>query len=277
MALAIAGALGFGAWAVALRVPREAYYVQWEPVRPRYAPFNGRLTALALDGLTLRPGQVILPEQLPAAFFDSLVSLAAEVVPRPQPNGIALIARIALSPGELFMLGRQGDALVARYRANVHEAGLRSPMYALDRAFRAEPVAALIQLHLGSGTVELRARTGQSTTMARHRVTTARAWATLLPFEYGFGAFAILGDLLWLALLFTPVAYGVGRQGAPRWGFAPLVALTAWLALIALRWQPSLWWWPYWLSIAVTCGVGAWLGTRARRRLTNRSHPRGAA
>ena len=262
-----AGLLAFGAWAVGLDVPREPYYVQWEPQRPRYAPFPGQLSTLSVNGLTLKPGDVVLPTRLPPSFFDGRIALEASIKSGAAADGIALIARLALVSGEFLMIGQQRDALVARYRANANRAGLRSPIFALEGALRPQAIgAARVRVETRRGALELRAAAGSQVRVARHRVSTARLWAMLLPFDNAFGRLGLIGDVLWLGLLFCPVAYSGARSRAGRRGCVPVSGLTAWLALLALVAQPGLWWWPFWAAVALAAVAGYSLGTRARLR-----------
>jgi hypothetical protein len=265
--LVSASVLAFGAWAVGLRVPREPYYVQWEPRRPKYSPFLGRLSTLSLNGLKLSAGDIVVPSRLAAPHFAGHITLEGHITPGAEPDAIALIARIAIASGELFMIGQQHDALIARYGANAHRAGLRSPIFALGGVLRAKPAAPVhVRVATRLGEIELRAMVGSRVHIARYRMSTARLWATMLPFEYGFGPSAILGDLLWLGLLFGPAAYGGARSNRGWRGIAPASALTALLALIAFVAQPALWWWPFWMAVALAGAAGHSLGVRAAER-----------
>lgn len=260
-----ASVLAFGAWAVGLDVPREHYYVQWVPLRASYAPFRGQLSTLSLNGLTMKPGEVVPPARLPPLFFEGRVTIEGIFTPGAEPDGIALIARLALASGEFLMIGQQRDALVARYRANAHRAGLRSPIFALEGVLRPQAsAAARVRVATRRGEVELRAARGSSVRLARHRVSAARLWAMLLPFEHAFGRFALMGDLLWLGLVFGPAAYGGARSRVGWRGVVPVGVLTAWLALLALVWHPALWWWPFWAAVASATAAAYSLGTRAR-------------
>lgn len=255
-----AGGLLFGAWAVGITVPRETYYVQWEPQRPNYAPFRGHLRTLSLEGLTLSPGEVLQPTRLPSSFFDGRVTLDASFSPGAVPARIAFIARLALAPDEFLMLGQRRDALVARYRANAYRVGLRSPIFALARApLTQQTVAARVRVDAPRGAIELRANAGSNVRAARYRISAARLWAALLPFEHAFGELAIIGDLLWLTLLFGPVAYAGARSSAAWRGIAPVAVLA--LALVS---QSALRAWPFCGAVALASLAGYLLGTRAR-------------
>lgn len=259
-----ASVLAFGAWAVGFVVPRERYYVQWEPRRPSYAPFRGQLSTLSLNGLTLKPGDVVPPARLPTLFFEGRVTMEGIITPGPEPDALALIARLALASGELVMIGQQQDALVARYRANAHRAGLRSPLFALNGSLPAKPAATVrVRVATGHDEIELRAAGGSRAHVERYRVSAARLWATLLPFDYAFGHSGLLGDVMWLGLLFGPAAYCGARSRIGWRGVVPVGTLAAWLALLALVSQPALWWWPFWGAVALAAAAAYSLGTRA--------------
>jgi hypothetical protein len=260
-ALLSAGALVLGAWAVGLTVPLDRYYTQWEPQRPSYAPFRGHLVTLSINGLTLTPGAEIHPRRLPASFFDGRIAMEATIEPGSPPSGIALIARISLVPDELLMLGQQREALVGRYRANAYRVGLRSPIYALERIPRSEGmVAARMRIDAERGEVELRAATSSSVHVALYRVTTARFWAALLPLELAFDRWALIGDVLWLGMLFGPVAYAGARSSTGWMGIVPATAL----GFFALVTQPSLRWWPFAGGVVLAVVLSYLLGVRGR-------------
>lgn len=260
-----AAVLLFGAWAVELHVPYETYYVQWMPRRPTYAPFTGRLLNFSLDGSALTPGGVLQPSDLPPTFFKGQSAFAAAVMPGERPPRTALIARLALSSREFFMLGRQRDALVVRYRTNARRVGLRSPMHALDKAFgggaqddvRVEVVRqrTVVQLHAITPASELR---------SVQRMSAARLWASLLPLDRGLGPLGILGDVVWLGCLFLPAAFGGARGHAGLAALLPAFGLALCYGAIAVAFQQALLWWPLYLGIAVGVTAGFWLGIAPR-------------
>jgi hypothetical protein len=258
--------LVFGAWAMAIDVEHATYYVQWQPSRPGYAPFRGELSGLALDGLTLTPGEVIPATRLWPGFFAGRFSLEAAVKADTQPRGTALIARLALDDGEFLMMGQRDRALVVRYRAKAHRARLRSPMFALDDAFAPAPgIASRVRTELRPGEVALRA-TGATERTARFRVSSAHAWVAFLPLERATGRFGLAGDIVWLALLVAPAAYAATRATASWRALAPVVTLAAGVALLAAIRDPALWWWPFWIAGALAAGIGRSLGGRRRLR-----------
>jgi hypothetical protein len=260
-ALLSAGVLLFGAWAVGITVPHETYFVQWEPQRPNYAAFRGHLSALSLEGLTLAPGEVIQPTRLPSSFFDGRVTLEATFSPGAMPGRIAFIARVALAPDEFLMLGQRRDALVVRYRANSYRVGLRSPIFALERAPLSQPtVVARVRVDARGSEVELSASAGSNLRRVRYQISAARLWATLLPFEHAFGDLAMIGDVFWLALLFGPVAYAGARSRAGLRGSAP-AGLFAVLALVS---QSALRTGPFCGAVMLASLAGYLLGTRTR-------------
>lgn len=270
--LGASGILLFGEWAVALSTPREPMYVQWLPQRPGYAAFRGELSALWLDTLALGPGSVVPVPLLPDAVLTGRIDLTAQLTAGPEPERVALIARLALRAGELVVLARQHDALLLRYRANAARAGLRSPMFAMRGAFAGDSARVLrIRAIKLPGAAELHAAEveNRSSTMTRRFViTTARAWSLLLPFNRGFGIEGVAGDALWLGLLFAPAAYAGARaeRGARRWWpvallGAALVCLTI-VAPAAVASTASV----AWLGAVLGSILGHWLGARHSHR-----------
>ncbi len=261
------GVLSFGAWTVAVEVPRVDFIVQWLPDRLSYARFGGALYSFAANGVELPAAARIPVSRLPNVFFEGELDVTAHVTPGPRRDGIALIARLAVDYGEFLMLGRQHDALVVRYRANATRVGLRSPTYALAGALNGDP-RGVVALRASKHRERLQLRATERHVRAPRaeryvRITAARLWAALLPFERGFAGGGVLGDVLWLALLTAPAAYAGARAHAGGRRLLPVVAQGAGFGLIALVMQPSLWWWPLWIGVAVGAVVGCWLGSRA--------------
>ncbi|MGQ0539326.1 MAG: VanZ family protein [Gemmatimonadaceae bacterium] len=260
------GALAFGAWAVQVRVPRVETFSQWQPQRRGYLPFEGSLRALEVNGSDTPAAVRLQPSQLPAAFFEGDIDVRGEVLPGPRPRrrGIAIVGRLALRAGEVFMFGRQDDALVVRYRANAVRLGLRQPIFALEHAFGGDVRSAVAVRAIRSGDVlQLRAiGVAEENVASTIRISAARLWATLLPFNRGFGAGAgALGDMLWLGLLFAPSALAGVR--AYRGGRSLAAIGVQWVALACLAFiQPTLWWWPLWIGAGLGAGAGYWLGRR---------------
>ncbi|MEW5915141.1 MAG: VanZ family protein [Gemmatimonadota bacterium] len=202
--------IALGSWAMRFSVPAEAHYVQWEPQRPGYAPFEGRLMEFRLNDRALMAGEVLVPEQLPPAYLAGNLTMSAVVALRGESRRTALIARVAHRSGEFLMLGARGNALVARYRANAHTIGLRSPMFALRDALHPALVDS-IRVTVRTGVVQLESQSAAGTRHARYRVTAARFWSAFLPFERPIGAWGAVGDGAWLTLLFGPVCLGLVR------------------------------------------------------------------
>jgi hypothetical protein len=191
-------------------VRAEPHYVQWEPQRPNYAPFPGQLLALWLHERSLMAGEVLLPTQLPPQYLAGDLTMRAIVAVRDNSDGTALIARIAHRSGEFLMLGQRGSSLVLRYRANAQRIGLRSPSFALGDAL-VPPSLDTVRVRAFGGVLELESRSRTTVRSARYRVSTARFWSAFLPFERPIGALGIVGDGLWLVVLFGPVIFGVLR------------------------------------------------------------------
>lgn len=261
--------LSVGTWAVAVEVPRVDFFVQWLPDRPAYAPFRGDLYSVTANSVELSASERIPASRLPNAFFAGNLDVIAQLAPGPRPEGTALIARLALDYGEFLMLGRQGDAFIVRYRANAVRLGLRSPIYALAGAFNGDP-RAVVELRASKhgDLLQLRAMEADSPLSRAEQsvwITGARLWATLLPFEHGFARLGALGDVLWIALLVAGAAYAGVYAFTGAWRLLPPVVQGVGLALLALTSEPSFWWWPLWIGVAMGVAVGYWLGSRAQR------------
>ncbi len=261
--LAASAVLVFGEWALQPFVPHETYYVQWLPQRPAYVPFNGTLQTLALDSIQLPPGARLAARSLPDEFFDGRIDLRARVTPGATPQGIALIARLALRSGEMLMLGRAEDALVFRYRANATGAGFRSPLFALPHAF-ATQVDSTLQLEgaLRPGIAMLSAADDHGFRVARRfSVTTARAWTLLLPWNFAVGGSGPFFDAAWLALLFGAVAYAAARSRFRLYAAWPL-ALLALVFICLTSIAPVAPEWTAWAGAIAGAALGFWLGAR---------------
>lgn len=265
-ALAACAVLLFGQWAMQPSVPRETYYVQWLPQRPAYVTFTGTLQSFALDSIALPPGAVFEARALPDEFFLGRMHLSARATAGPTLHGISLIARLALASGELVMLGRAGNALVFRYRANATRAGFRSPMFALPDAFKAKPDAVLLlEAALNAGSVRLSASEDRELPVARSfGITTARGWSLLLPWNIALGGIGRVFDAAWLALLFGVVAFAAAKARLRLYAAWPLellalvfVCLTS-LAPVAP--EPAAW-----IGAIGGAALGFWLGASTAR------------
>lgn len=267
------GATALGAWVVTVPVPESDFYVQWLPQRFGYVRFRGDLQSFQVNGVVLDSAARVPAGTFPAEFFEQGPDARLRLTAGAHISGMAMIARLALEHGEFLMLGRQADALAVRYRTRAPQIGIRSPILALDGAFTDDPAAELeIRAIKRHDDVELYATTlsGASTSIARHdRLTAARFWATLLPFERAFGSLALLGDVLWVMLLVAPAAYAGARGYGGLRRFVGPAAQGVTLAFFANYVQPSLWWWPVWLGFALGAAVGISLGQRG---ITHGSH-----
>ena len=261
------GVIMLGAWVVSVDVPPNDYFVQWLPQREGYARFGGELLSFQVNGVDLPAAARIPAGRLPDAFFGGEIDASARLTSGERNNGIAFIARLALEYGEFLMFGRQGNAFVVRYRSNAPKVGVRSPVYALAGAFSGDPRAELEvrAIKLGDD-ISLQARqvndSGDSSRSWQQRITAARFWAALLPFERGFGVLGVIGDVLWIALLVVPTAYAAARMYRRALQALPTTVQGAGIALIASTQQTSLWWWPVWLGFAAGAVAGAWLGNK---------------
>ncbi|HEV8364941.1 MAG TPA: VanZ family protein [Gemmatimonadaceae bacterium] len=262
-ALVVSAVLALGQWAVQPSVTRGPYYVQWLPQRAAYVPFNGTLQAFALDSIQLPPGAVIGARALPDELFDGRLNLRARVIPGSAPHGMALIARLALASGELAMLGRAEDALVFRYRANGTRAGLRSPIFALPGAFSTNGDRALqLEAALAPGRVTLSATANHDFQVARsYVITTARAWALLLPWNVAVAGGGALFDAVWLALLFGIVAYAAAKSRVRLYAAWP-VALVALVFICLTSIAPVAAARTVWIGVIAGAALGFWLGAR---------------
>jgi len=264
------GVIVFGAWIVSVDVPPTDYYVQWLPQREGYARFTGELHSFQMNGVDLPAAARIPAGRLPDAFFAGEIDASARLTPGERNSGIAFIARLALEYGEFLMFGRQGNAFVVRYRSNAPKVGVRSPAIALPGAFSGDPRAELEvrAVKLGND-ISLHARRldsrGDPGKWSHQRITAARFWAALLPFERGFGVAGVLGDVLWVALLVVPAAYAAARMHSGALQALPTLLQGAGFAFIASTQQGSLWWWPLWLGFAAGALAGVWLGNRSRK------------
>ncbi len=264
------GVILFGAWVVSVDVPPSDYFVQWIPQREEYARFAGDLHAFQANGVDLPAAARIPAGRFPDAFFAGEIDVSARLTPRERNTGIAYIARLALEYGEFLMVARQGNALVVRYRANAPKVGMRSPAYALAGAFSGDPRVDLevraVKLGDNISLHATRSNGAGAPSRSRHqRITAARFWAALLPFDRGFGVTGVLGDVVWVALLVAPAAYAAARMHSGALRALPSLVHAAGFAFIASTLQPSLWWWPVWLGFAAGALAGALLGNRSRR------------
>jgi hypothetical protein len=164
------------------------------------------------------------------------------------------------------MLGRQRNALVLGYRSRAPRIGMRSPIYALPNAFGAASDVLELRALKRRDRVQLlvtKPGGGEPLAAREQRVTTARFWATLLPFDYGFGVAGLLADICWMAMIVAPAAYAGARSYAGVGRFFTAAAQGVALLLLGVALQPSLWWWPLWLGVALGSLAGLWLGSRS--------------
>lgn len=92
------------------------YFAQWVPVRPYYAPWNGRVVSADIDGLPMRIGRLDDTDAVRTALQDSRPLHLRFVQGDPPPALAAIFAIMDDSRREILAIGVDGDDLVLRPR-----------------------------------------------------------------------------------------------------------------------------------------------------------------
>lgn len=227
-------------------LPIDTYYVQWAPELGQFAHFGGEVLSARIGGLRLDPE--VLPPARGRGLRRALgggPALDARV--RPGPSTPRLAPIVSVFDGrerEIFVVGREGDDLIARVRRRADAWRLDRPELRVAGAFSRleadEPVG--LELRLPGGRVDTAGRCGEVDGVRRCGLgyPVGRGWAILRSLNVPPMARWAL-DLLWLLVLFFPLGWWAGPD--PIWRLALLVAAAGVLAasaagpLVGLGWS----------------------------------------
>ena len=262
--LAMAGAiawlciLGTTAWLLQPSVPNLRLWAQWAPRPRQFAPFEGRLLALTVNGVPLPPArEVERLQEIREALIDGDTRVEATVVPGAPTARLAAIARVSNPLVEALLVGQDGSDFMFRQRFRAADYRLRWPMIELEGALSPTDGEAV---HLAGGvrrgTLFAERRGGDGVARATVPLSPALGWTLLLPFNHGLGGDHYLLNALWLAALLFPAAYwgAAGEHSragdssmAPRtrlmWRLLPWAVLAVGLIVVPATWglPPAHW------------------------------------
>jgi hypothetical protein len=249
--LLVCGTLAASSWLLRPVQVRFPQYVQWKPVRRNNDSFQGQLSSVQFNGVTLRPAEIL---SAPEARKTRTVSVRAEVAGSiPPTRRQAFIVRIANDQREEgFALLQWGNG--AAFRTQMAAKNMRLRPLLVGRAAGLPRVGSdendgelTIEGRSNSRLIEVGVIAPSARTSVTLRRTVGLAWASLLPWE------VTLNDRWWpanaafLGVLVLPVAFFTMRS----WRKTPDDS------------SDGLVWWPFALVLATLVVVPALNGMSA--------------
>jgi hypothetical protein len=275
--LAVAGAIAWlailaaTAWLLQPSVPYLRLWAQWAPRPRQFAPFEGRLLALTVNGVPLPPArEVERLEEIRDALTGGDTRVEATVVPGAPTPQLAAIARVSNPLVEALLVGQDGSSFMFRQRFRAADYRLRWPMIELEGALSPTDGEAV---HLAGGVrrgtlfAERAGRDGVR--RATVPVSPALGWTLLLPFNHGLGGNHRLLSALWLGTLLLPAAYWGATAESSRtgesssalrrnvvWRLLPWVVLAVGLIVVPAAWGLPPAHWSEWAAGATALLLG---------------------
>ncbi|HET6680408.1 MAG TPA: VanZ family protein [Gemmatimonadaceae bacterium] len=170
-------------------------------------PFDGRVTALALNGTALRTDT---PTEVEAGSWSGPridMTLRADPTAGSRTGAIVRIAE-STTDREFTMLARRGDALTFRPRTRGMDLMLRGPLLELSNVFVAGDADMPHDLYVTAGrsgwTLYARVQGGASVRMA---LRASHGWTLIAPFTIPLTRYAPWLSIAWMATLVLPVGY----------------------------------------------------------------------
>lgn len=205
--LAAPGALALigTAWLYQTSLPVSAYYGQWTPDLGQFEPFPGEVTAAHVGIHPVPIGRYADSEQLRAELLRG-----GPIIVQVRPDGVApsrpapIFSIFDDQQREVLFLGARGVDGLARIRRRAAAVRLHSPFQVAPRLLSGSAPGEERVLRWterdSRGCLEW---DGRRTCVIREPI--SRGWAMVVPAQ--LGAAAWIGDGLWLALLFAPLAW----------------------------------------------------------------------
>jgi hypothetical protein len=220
-------------------VPPGPTYVQWAPATRTTALFNGRLISAELNGVTLRPTQLLQAAWSPDLMKKRFVLRANLIAPASSTSRRAMVLRVSDPLAESLMLAHVGENLVLRSHTLASRFRLRSPVIVLRDAFRAgegRRTSGIVMLEAVSNPRAIALRTSQEN--AANEVTVRRTvgmgWVLIAPRDFSLTESWWVAHAVWLGILVFPVGYFARRSGTSERGLAQSAWVPAAFVLVGI-------------------------------------------
>jgi hypothetical protein len=264
-------------WALMPRLPHGIYYPQVTPDLPGYSLFDGGVVDATFDGASIGIGR--MSADASEAMRDSLLAdsaiIAVTLRPGGTPKDVAPIVDVHDQRRiEVFFLGRRGDGLMFRMRRRSDGLGFHAPSAVVANVFPdppdADTVVARVTTMAGSTTFDVAHRGASPPRPSLHRRVGEGiwdGWRLFIPDEGRWEQFATWITVVWICMLFAPIAYWSGRaarhEGIALSATAIALPLVASLAIIPLAAgaPPAGWlvWAAGFAAAIIAWGIGRWL------------------
>ena len=266
----LAGAFGIAvtlvaiasAWLLQPVHTRYPQWVQWTPARKYLDTFQGRLMDVELNGIPIRPTEILQPHRSLDATSRSVTVRATLTDPAAPTRRPAIIVRIANPLEEGFSLGQSGHAATFRTHVAAERLRLRSIIVGLENALSASDAKTngtaaevIVEGNSNPRAIGIRVEPPGRATGVTLRRTIGLAWALFLPRDVALGPGWWLANATWLAILVLPVAFFTRRSGH-REGDGAGITVAWWplpLFLVSLAAVPAA-------TGLSPLGVGEWAG-----------------
>lgn len=259
-------------------VPTETLFGQWAPQQRRFAPFEGTIHDVALNGTPIPYGPVPDQSRAREILLSDSSRAIAEVTTGPAPaTGVAALARVVASDDEVFLLGQRRSDFVFRIRLRSAAVRFRTFMLRVPGALPAPGDRVVVEGGLRGHTLFARAKRPQADAMAEQLpLAVSLGWAFLAPRQVVFTSWYRLVSAAWLALLALPMGFYLAaaasaprladeRQRAVTWASAP-VALLLGLGVVPALGYVARSHWNDWAGALAGVAAGSVLWSLVRTR-----------
>jgi len=204
------------AWLLLPTQTRGQQWVQWTPRRQGLELFQGRLHAVSLNGIEIRPIEVLDPTRTFDTVTRALLVRANVSGPVPWARRQAIIVRIANDQEEGFSLTQWRKSVVFRAHLAAAELKLRPLLVRLDSAFSSSATATngennQFTIEAVSSPRDMmvkgESQAGGAATMIALRRTVGLTWALVLPWDIALSPSWWPASAGWLAALVFPVSF----------------------------------------------------------------------
>jgi len=250
------------AWLLRPALTREGQYLQWTPTRPHTDLFQGRVSAVDLNGIPVGSFEILLPKRL----LDTNGTQSVRAVingPVPVPRRKAIIVVSANRFEEGFTIAQWREALVFRSRVAGARLKLHSPGVELENGLAPaihgdgdQGSSMTIEARSTPRAISIRRETADSENAVTLRRTVGLAWALLLPWDIAIGPAWWPVNAAWLATIMIPVSFFTIRSGRKAPADSKGSGVTWWpfaLTLVAFAAAPVV-------TGLSALGPGEWLG-----------------
>lgn len=220
----------------ALTPSPRVWYGQWAPEQGQYDTFPGRVLAARFNGHAMPSRRLDdTPTRRAEIEERGVIELEARFVTGARTRGLAPITNLFDDERRrLLLLGQQGRDLRFEVRLRSENVKLRSPALVILDALPRDSLEARAVGRYARGAIQLEVEAGDPPVRVRERLTAARAWLLVSPFDVPLGRVGDLVGMVWLAMVWFPAGYysGLGGHGEGKTG-ALVMGLAA-AALVAV-------------------------------------------